>query len=263
MKSKIISFLFAAILFSFNCYAQTVIEMTKNGGGVYEVPCVIDGIPMSFIFDTGASDVSISLTEARFLYKQKLLTDQDIVGTQNYSNANGDVTVGMKIILRSIVVGGIKITNVEASIVNNGSAPLLLGQTAMAKLGKFEFDSQAGTLTFPNAPKNYVKASQPQSGTGEYSASSSNNAPYSNASSNPATWNSDAYYANLPTRSGNATVLTNAPILKSPDMVNSVVIGMATNNHVNVIRKENPKYYYVESSDTSAVKGYMWAGWFK
>jgi len=38
--------------------------------GVYTIPCKVNGIDMRFILDTGASNVTISLTEAKFLIKQ-------------------------------------------------------------------------------------------------------------------------------------------------------------------------------------------------
>ncbi|MEX2568552.1 MAG: retropepsin-like aspartic protease, partial [Cyclobacteriaceae bacterium] len=63
-------------------------------GGVYYVPCKINGVEMQFIFDTGASDIIMSATEASFLYKQGTLTDTDFIGTQQYRIANGDVEEG-------------------------------------------------------------------------------------------------------------------------------------------------------------------------
>ena len=43
------------------------IRMKKMPGGTYEVPCTINGLPLKFIFDTGASDVTLSSVEANFM----------------------------------------------------------------------------------------------------------------------------------------------------------------------------------------------------
>ena len=67
---------------------KTTIKMQKFGG-VYHIPVVINGTEMFFIFDTGASSISISNTEAYFLYKQGKLTKDDIVGEQDFIDANG------------------------------------------------------------------------------------------------------------------------------------------------------------------------------
>ncbi len=111
----------------FSTQAQTVIKM-KREGGVSIIPCKVNSVPMSFVFDTGASDVTISLTEANFMFKNGYLSKNDITGVSNYSDANGDITEGINIILREIEIQGLKLYNVEASIVKNMVAPLLLGQ---------------------------------------------------------------------------------------------------------------------------------------
>ena len=95
---------------------------------------------MTFIFDTGASDVSISSTEAEFLLKQGLLEETDIKGKIKYKIANGKIEEGTKIIIREINIDGIILKNVKASIVHQADAPLLLGQSAISKLGSIKLD---------------------------------------------------------------------------------------------------------------------------
>src|SRR5690348_5292555 len=63
-----------------------IIKMQKING-VYEIPIEINGITMRFIFDTGAGIISISDVEALFLYKQGTLTNDDIIGNENFSDA--------------------------------------------------------------------------------------------------------------------------------------------------------------------------------
>jgi clan AA aspartic protease (TIGR02281 family) len=119
----------------------------QKDGGVFTVPCSLNGVSLKFIFDTGASDVSISLTEANFLFKNGYLTNNDIIGKAKFSDATGNISVGTLINIRKLVFSGIELNNVEASVVNSINAPLLLGQTAMSKLGKFQFDPATGILT--------------------------------------------------------------------------------------------------------------------
>ncbi|PWK16766.1 retropepsin-like aspartic protease [Xanthomarina spongicola] len=120
--------------------AQTTINLDKTNG-VYTVPCKVNGIPMDFIFDTGASNVTISLTEATFLIKQGLLGKNDIKESVKYQIANGDINEGTNIILREIEIAGLKIKNVKATIVHEQNAPLLLGMSALSQLGKIEIEN--------------------------------------------------------------------------------------------------------------------------
>jgi clan AA aspartic protease (TIGR02281 family) len=116
------------------------ISMKKQDGGTFEIPCVVNGVPMNFIFDTGASDVTISLTEANFLLKQNKLSSDDVIGKEKYQIANGDIEEGYVIIIRSLEFSGVKLKDVRASVVKNLNAPLLLGQSALSKLGKITID---------------------------------------------------------------------------------------------------------------------------
>jgi aspartyl protease family protein len=124
---------------------NTAIKMHKFGG-VYHVPVSINGTEMFFIFDTGASTISISNTEAYFLFKHGKLSQEDIIGEQDFLDANGDVSTGTVINLKEVKLGNYLLTNVQASVVDNLEAPLLLGQSALSRFGKLEVDYQSETL---------------------------------------------------------------------------------------------------------------------
>lgn len=116
------------------------IPFTKEDG-VCKVKCKINELPLHFIFDTGASDVSISMVEASFMMKNGYLNGKDVVGSEHYIDANGDISVGTVINLKNVNFGGMNLNNVRASVVRNQKAPLLLGQSVLARLGKIEIDN--------------------------------------------------------------------------------------------------------------------------
>lgn len=127
---------------------QTVtIPMKPKGSGTYEVPCKINELPLNLIFDTGASDISISQTEVQFMLKNGYLKTSDITGTQRYIDANGDIELGTTIVFKKVDFGGVLLKNVRASVVNNKNAPLLFGQSALSKYGKITIDNIKKTIT--------------------------------------------------------------------------------------------------------------------
>ncbi|TYB72216.1 retropepsin-like aspartic protease family protein [Bizionia myxarmorum] len=138
MKKNLL--LLFAFLLSLNISSQVTIKLDKVNG-VYKVPCKVNGIPMEFIFDTGATNVTISITEALFLSKQGLLKQGDIKESVNYQIANGEIKEGTEIILRKIEIEGLEIRNVTATVVHEQNAPLLLGMTALSKLGKISIEN--------------------------------------------------------------------------------------------------------------------------
>jgi clan AA aspartic protease (TIGR02281 family) len=135
--------------------SQTEIKM-KSENGVSVIPCKVNGLKLNFIFDTGASEVSISLTEALFMLKNEYLDTIDIIGTLKYQDATGKISEGVTINLKEIEIGGLKLYNVKATIIKNGKAPLLLGQSAISKLGKIEIDLTTNTLTILKGEQNIV-----------------------------------------------------------------------------------------------------------
>lgn len=130
---------------SFN--TKSIVRM-RNANGVYYVPCKINGTEMQFIFDTGASDITMSATEAIFLYKQGKLRADDFIGAQEYLIADGSVHEGVIVMLRTVEIGNRTLKNVQASIVNNFEAPLLLGQSALSKFGIISIDYKRNEIAF-------------------------------------------------------------------------------------------------------------------
>lgn len=115
--------------------AQEVIPMKKEVDGVYTLPCTINGLNLRFILDTGASSVSISLTEATFMLKNGYLNEGDIEGTTNVQTADGKIAENYIVNLKEVKIGSIKLNNIQAVVSSGLDAPLLLGQSVLDQLG--------------------------------------------------------------------------------------------------------------------------------
>ena len=128
-------------------YKEETIEVpfTKDGN-MCMVKCTINNLPLHFIFDTGASIISMSDVEATFMMKNGYLSSKDVVGKQHFMNADGSVSEGTILNLRNVNFGGVTLDNIQASVVKNQRAPLLLGQSVMQKLGRIEIDNERRVL---------------------------------------------------------------------------------------------------------------------
>ena len=135
---------------------QIIIEMTPQGK-VYSLPGKVNGLELNFIFDTGASDVYLSMTEAIFMLKNGYLTKNDFTGVSYSQIANGDIVENTTVVLREVEIGGIKLPNVTASISHNLDAPLLLGQSAIQKLGPIQLDGKTRSYSTRWEQINYSK----------------------------------------------------------------------------------------------------------
>ncbi|MBQ9174654.1 MAG: TIGR02281 family clan AA aspartic protease [Bacteroidales bacterium] len=121
-------------------YAE--IPIKRHRGGTFEIPCSINGLPLQMIFDTGASDITISSVEANFMLKNGYLSDRDVKGKRYYRIADGQISEGTVITLREVKIGETVLKNVDASVVKSQEAPLLLGQSAMERFGKITIDNE-------------------------------------------------------------------------------------------------------------------------
>lgn len=126
---------------------KTIVKMENNYGVKY-IWVEINGIRLKFIFDTGASSICISTAEANVLYLQGTLKKEDILDVQYFQNATGEISAGTRINLRTVKIGNRVLQNIEAVVIDNYNAPLLLGQSALEKFGKISIDNKNDVITF-------------------------------------------------------------------------------------------------------------------
>ena len=147
-------FIFICLLCSLCGMAQKRIVMEREGG-VYKIPCKVNGAKMKMIFDTGASSVSISSSIAQYLYDNDYITKSDIRGTAKTQVADGRIVDNVIINLRDVEIDGIHVKNVQAIVSESLAAPLLFGQSAIQKLGKISLNGNI--LTIENYTNNYTE----------------------------------------------------------------------------------------------------------
>jgi len=126
---------------------RNVLKMDLQNGVRY-VWIEINGIRLRFIFDTGASSICISPAEATVLYRQGTLQKEDILNVEYFQDATGKISEGTKVNLREVKIGDMILENVEALVIDNVNAPLLLGQTVLERFGSIEIDNVNGEIIF-------------------------------------------------------------------------------------------------------------------
>lgn len=135
-------------LYSFTGFREdkTIITL-KNDNGVYKIPVKINNsLTLDFVLDLGASDVSISPDVFSVLLKTGSIEASDVLGKQSYKLADGSIVEHTVINLKSLTIGEIKLDNIKASVSDSNNSPLLLGQSALKKLGKYSIDNKKNEL---------------------------------------------------------------------------------------------------------------------
>jgi aspartyl protease family protein len=122
--------------------------ISKKRGGTYEVKGSMNGLKLDMLYDTGASNVSISHLEEEFMLKNGYLSETDFIGESSFHIADGSTVKSKLYIVKDFELGGVVIHNVEISAMPNREAGILLGQSVMARFGKFIVDNKRNIIQF-------------------------------------------------------------------------------------------------------------------
>lgn len=137
MKKVLLSII--CLLSATLCFSQVTIVMEETNG-VYKIPCSVNGLKMKFIFDTGASVVSISQSMAEYMFDNDYLTEKDIIGKAQTQIADGSLVNVNLINIKDFEVAGFHLKNVTATVKEGQNVPLLMGQSAIEKLGRVSIE---------------------------------------------------------------------------------------------------------------------------
>ncbi|MBK7094449.1 MAG: retroviral-like aspartic protease family protein [Saprospiraceae bacterium] len=125
------------------------IPFTEQYGNTITIPVKINGMSLEMIYDTGASSTMITLAEARYLYEKGNLKYDDIIDYQQFQTANGQIETGLRINLKNVQIGDkINLYDIEAVVVQNQLAPLLLGQSVMKHFKEISIDRENKFVKF-------------------------------------------------------------------------------------------------------------------
>jgi clan AA aspartic protease (TIGR02281 family) len=123
-----------------------IVPIKKLKSNLYEVICSVNGVPMKFLYDTGASGVLLSKTEADFLLKNDYLKSTDFGQKVRNRMANGSLVEGVTLRIRKFKIGDLELENIEGSVIDNSDVDLLLGQSVLQKFGKIEIDNEKSVM---------------------------------------------------------------------------------------------------------------------
>ncbi len=118
----------------------------RKQSGVLVVPVLINRkIPLEFILDSGASDVSIPADVVSTLVRTGTLTKADFTGANTYVLADGSKVPSATFRIRSLKIGDRVLEDVSGSVgAWNGS--LLLGQSFLSRFRSWSIDNARQVL---------------------------------------------------------------------------------------------------------------------
>lgn len=114
---------------AFAAPAKTEVRIASGRGGHYVTPGRINGLPVTFMVDTGASIVALNYLEA-----ERLGIDYRAGTPITVNTANG-IAKAFRVVLNSVAVGNIELHQVPAAVSTTASpSTILLGNSYLSKV---------------------------------------------------------------------------------------------------------------------------------
>ena len=116
------------------------VSLTADARGHFSAGGSINGYPMNFLVDTGATSISISATEARRIgldYK---------AGKAGAVNTAAGVVPAWRVTFNTVKVGNVTLNQVEGLVLESGLSVPLLGMSFLNRM-EMKRDGQTMTLT--------------------------------------------------------------------------------------------------------------------
>ena len=117
---------------------STVLERADNGH--FYADAQVNGMPVRFVVDTGASGVALTAADAQRVGLQFSSIEFGVIG----SGASGPVS-GKHVTLDRVTLGGKTVENVDGAILAN-SGMSLLGQSFLGRMGRIEISGDRMTI---------------------------------------------------------------------------------------------------------------------
>ena len=115
-------------------------------GGTYMVPVLLNGfLPIPFIVDSGAADISLPADVALTLIRTGTIEEDDYIGEARYRLGDGSVVKSSRFFLHQVKVGNHFFDHIAASVSPPESVPLL-GQSLLSKIGSWSIDNERHLL---------------------------------------------------------------------------------------------------------------------
>ena len=128
---------------TFDNNVRNELALPRGPGGHYFLTAQVNGVDMTFLVDTGATDVALGAEHAKKLRLQ--LQDKDY--TKRYRTANGIVR-GAPVALSQVQAGRLRLRDVEASVLDGPLDMPLLGMSFLNRLKGYEVRGDKLVLRF-------------------------------------------------------------------------------------------------------------------
>jgi clan AA aspartic protease (TIGR02281 family) len=116
------------------------IPFTQDPSGIIYIDVSINGISEKFIFDTGASGITLNPSLYNKCKANGSISSTDIIQKVIVKLADGSQKSATMVNLKNVSIGSYNLKNINAVVMPDQNAPLLVGQSVFQEFGKISID---------------------------------------------------------------------------------------------------------------------------
>ena len=124
------------------------IDFTLTPNGLIEVPCIVNGFNLNFVYDRRTIRPSISLGSALRLLKEGAITKKNFSGDPELVLGDGTIANRALFTVETLRIGNTTLYDVEIQVDHQLKSQMMIGEITLSEIGNFVIDNDNKQIIF-------------------------------------------------------------------------------------------------------------------
>lgn len=124
------------------------IDFTLTPNGLIQVPCIVNGFTLNFVYDRRTIRPSISLGSALRLLKEGAITKNNFVGDPELVLGDGTIANRALFTVETLRIGNTTLNDVEIQVDHQLKVQMMIGEITLSEIGNFVIDNENKQIVF-------------------------------------------------------------------------------------------------------------------
>jgi peptidoglycan-associated lipoprotein len=124
------------------------IDFTLTPNGLIQVPCIVNGFTLNFVYDRRTIRPSISLGSALRLLKEGAITKDNFAGDPELVLGDGTIANRALFTVETLRIGNTTLYDVELQVDHQLKAQMMIGEITLSEIGNFVIDNEKKQIVF-------------------------------------------------------------------------------------------------------------------
>jgi hypothetical protein len=124
------------------------VDFTLTPNGLIQVPCIVNGFTLNFVYDRRTIRPSISLGSALRLLKEGAITKNNFSGDPELVLGDGTIANRALFTVEKLRIGNTTLYDVEIQVDHQLKSQMMIGEITLSEIGNFVIDNEKKQIVF-------------------------------------------------------------------------------------------------------------------